>query len=140
MAGNITSIAFFNFSGISIMKELNATTRMVLDSCRTIVIWVVSLSVAWQGFTYQSFLLQSFGFILLIGGTLVYNNVVIAPFLEKHNCLRPSEEDEDSLTQSQPGIFIIFCECFKVLSPLLSVSFSYFHFPVTCICVPYSTS
>ena len=107
--GNITSIAFFNFSGISIMKEMNATTRMVLDSCRTVVIWVVSLSVAWQGFTYQSFLLQSFGFILLIGGTFVYNNVIIAPFLEKHNCLRPSEDDEDSLTQSQPGIFIIFC-------------------------------
>ncbi|KAI0243348.1 Solute carrier family 35 member F6 [Lamellibrachia satsuma] len=102
VVGNITSIAFFNFSGISVMKEMNATTRMVLDSCRTIVIWVVSLAVGWQGFTWQSFLLQSFGFLLLIGGTFVYNNVIFAPFLVKHNCLRPQEEDE--LSETAPDI------------------------------------
>ncbi|KAK2175086.1 hypothetical protein NP493_753g00007 [Ridgeia piscesae] len=102
VVGNIVSIAFFNFSGISVMKEMNATTRMVLDSCRTVVIWVVSLSVGWQAFTWQSFLLQSFGFVLLIGGTFVYNNVIFAPFLVRHNCLRP--EDEDRLSESEPGI------------------------------------
>ena len=106
IAGNIVSIAFFNFSGISVMKEMNATTRMVLDSCRTVVIWVVSLSVGWQAFTWQSFLLQSFGFVLLIGGTFVYNNVIFAPFLVRHNCLRP--EDEDRLSESEPGISV-FC-------------------------------
>ncbi|KAL5014312.1 hypothetical protein ScPMuIL_008582 [Solemya velum] len=36
--GNIASIAFFNFCGISVTKEMSATTRMVLDSVRTIVI------------------------------------------------------------------------------------------------------
>ena len=39
--GTIVSIAFFNFAGISVTKELSATTRMVLDSVRTLVIWMV---------------------------------------------------------------------------------------------------
>ena len=50
VSGNIASIAFFNFSGISVTKEMSATTRMVLDSCRTVVIWVFSMAVGWQQF------------------------------------------------------------------------------------------
>lgn len=46
------SIAFYNFSGISLTKELNATTRMVLDSVRTLIVWVVSLALSWQDFHY----------------------------------------------------------------------------------------
>ena len=42
LVGNVVSIAFFNFSGISVTRELSATTRMVLDSLRTIVVWAVS--------------------------------------------------------------------------------------------------
>lgn len=48
--GNIISIAYFNFSGISVAKEISATTRMVLDSVRTFFIWTFSLAVGWQGF------------------------------------------------------------------------------------------
>ena len=43
IGGTILSIAFFNFSGISVTKEMSATTRMVLDSVRTIVIWAYGL-------------------------------------------------------------------------------------------------
>ncbi|XP_011503761.1 PREDICTED: solute carrier family 35 member F6 isoform X3 [Ceratosolen solmsi marchali] len=50
--GIIFSIAFFNFAGISVTKELNATTRMILDSIRTIVIWIFSLTLQWQTFHY----------------------------------------------------------------------------------------
>ncbi|CAH2266809.1 jg27766 [Pararge aegeria aegeria] len=32
--GTVVSIAFFNFAGISVTKEMSATTRMVLDSVR----------------------------------------------------------------------------------------------------------
>lgn len=48
--GNIISIAYFNFSGISVAKEISATTRMVLDSVRTFFIWTFSLAVGWQTF------------------------------------------------------------------------------------------
>lgn len=44
------SIAYFNFSGISVAKEISATTRMVLDSVRTFFIWTFSLAVGWQEF------------------------------------------------------------------------------------------
>lgn len=52
IVGITISIAFFNFAGISVTKELSATTRMVLDSIRTVVIWAVSLSLRWQSFHY----------------------------------------------------------------------------------------
>lgn len=37
------SIAFFNFAGISVTKELSATTRMVIDSVRILLVWLVSI-------------------------------------------------------------------------------------------------
>ncbi|XP_078068793.1 solute carrier family 35 member F6 [Mustelus asterias] len=69
LLGNILSIAFFNFAGISVTKEISATTRMVLDSLRTIVIWIVSLSVGWEQFHG----LQVLGFFILLLGAALYN-------------------------------------------------------------------
>ena len=70
-SGNIFSIAFFNFAGISVTKELSSTTRMVLDSGRTLIIWAVSLALSWQKF----FALQIVGFLLLVIGMGIYNGV-----------------------------------------------------------------
>ena len=50
LALTMISIAFFNFAGVSITRELGATNRKVLDSLRTLVIWAVSLIVKWQAF------------------------------------------------------------------------------------------
>ena len=66
-AGNVFSIAFFNFFGLSVTKYMSATHRMVLDSLRTIVIWAVSLIVGWQSFSW----LQLIGFMILLTGTMV---------------------------------------------------------------------
>lgn len=73
LVGTVLSIAFFNFAGISVTKEMSATTRMVLDSVRTLVIWLVSLSIRWQQFHG----LQVVGFAALIFGMCVYNNVLV---------------------------------------------------------------
>ncbi|KAG8225086.1 hypothetical protein J437_LFUL000065 [Ladona fulva] len=73
--GTIVSIAFFNFAGISVTKEMSATTRMVLDSVRTLVIWLVGLALSWQKFHY----LQVIGFTLLIIGMCLYNGVSVVP-------------------------------------------------------------
>lgn len=48
--GITVSIAFFNFAGLSVTQQMSSTTRMVLDSTRTIVIWAFSLAVQWQTF------------------------------------------------------------------------------------------
>ncbi len=68
LVGNVFSIAFFNFAGISVTKELSATTRMVLDNGRTLIIWAVSLALQWQTFYW----LQIIGFILLVVGKLKF--------------------------------------------------------------------
>lgn len=71
LVGNISSIAFFNFAGISVTKEISATTRMVLDSLRTVVIWAVSLAVGWE--TFHG--LEILGFLILLAGAALYNGL-----------------------------------------------------------------
>lgn len=96
--GNIFSIAFFNFAGISVTREISATTRMVLDSVRTLIIWVITLPIFlnWQPFTGW----QVLGFIVLIFGMMLYNDIGIA-FLKRQFqkllccCRRQQDLDED---------------------------------------------
>ncbi|KAK0084439.1 hypothetical protein PV325_007033 [Microctonus aethiopoides] len=94
MIGITLSIAFFNFAGISVTKEISATTRMILDSVRTIVIWAFCLAFQWQEFHY----LQLIGFNILIIGMACYNNVVIPQLIRKCQSRlgrhRPPRSDE----------------------------------------------
>ncbi|XP_055326910.1 solute carrier family 35 member F6 [Sitodiplosis mosellana] len=71
--GTVVSIAFFNYAGISVTKEISATTRMVLDSVRTLVIWVFSMVIGWQVFQP----LTLCGFVFLLFGMCLYNNILI---------------------------------------------------------------
>lgn len=73
--GTVVSIAFFNFAGLTVTSTMNATTRMVLDSVRTIFIWVFSLAIGWQEFQY----LQPIGYFVLFVGTCVYYDIIIMP-------------------------------------------------------------
>ncbi|XP_062505776.1 solute carrier family 35 member F6-like [Corticium candelabrum] len=77
--GLILSISFFNFSGITVTKEMNATTCMVLDSVRTLFIWIMSLSIRWESFQP----LQPVGYVLLVCGTFIYHNLVFGPLWKK---------------------------------------------------------
>ncbi|XP_045835725.1 solute carrier family 35 member F6 isoform X2 [Meles meles] len=88
LLGNISSIAFFNFAGISVTKELSATTRMVLDSLRTIVIWALSLALGWEAFHP----LQILGFLILLMGTALYNGLH-RPLLSRLTRGRPPAEE-----------------------------------------------
>ena len=73
--GTVVSIAFFNFSGLTVTSTMNATTRMVLDSVRTIFIWVFSLGIGWQKFQP----LQPVGYFVLFVGTCIYYDIIIMP-------------------------------------------------------------
>uniref|UniRef100_A0A8D9BPS0 Solute carrier family 35 member F6 n=1 Tax=Cacopsylla melanoneura TaxID=428564 RepID=A0A8D9BPS0_9HEMI len=95
--GTILSIAFFNFAGISVTKEMSATTRMVLDTVRTLFIWLISLWLGWQDFHP----LQIVGFGLLIFGLCVYNNLMPSPhsmlttaWVARSNRHNPLDEDD----------------------------------------------
>lgn len=91
--GNMASISVFNFAGISVTKELSATTRMVLDSMRTLVIWIFSLSIKWRPFDVKEFFMQLGGFFFLILGMVVYNNLLFVPWLRKKLGCRVEDEN-----------------------------------------------
>lgn len=90
LLGNTVSIAFFNFAGISVTKEISATTRMVLDSLRTLVIWAVSLALGWESFHG----LQVLGFVILLTGTALYNGLH-RPLMARLPCCAEVEDTDD---------------------------------------------
>lgn len=91
--GNVISIAFFNFFGVSVTKYLNASTRMILDSLRTVVIWSVSLAVSWESFCYINII----GFVVLLSGTIIYNAVVKLPCLDYEDTVTAVKEEKAGL-------------------------------------------
>lgn len=93
LSGTVVSIAFFNFAGISVTKEISATSRMVLDSVRTVVIWAFSLLVKWQTFDY----LQLFGFVVLLFGMCLYNNILVLQTYRKIADLCSSRRNYDNV-------------------------------------------
>jgi len=106
--GTAISIAFFNFAGISVTKEMSATTRMVLDSMRTVIIWAVSIAVGWQSF----YALQLLGFVILLTGMCIYNDIVVAPairfVLRKCGCFARADDEEtiiDEEVEPESSIF-----------------------------------
>ncbi|KAL7007163.1 hypothetical protein EMMF5_003389 [Cystobasidiomycetes sp. EMM_F5] len=68
-------IAFFNFSGLAVTKSVSATARSLIDTCRTVLIWAVSLFLGWEALA----MLQVVGFALLVYGTLLFNEILPFP-------------------------------------------------------------
>ena len=66
----IFSFASFSSSAIYVTKQWSGTTRMVVDSFRILVIWIVSLIMGWQAFQY----LQVLGFGFLVIGMIIYSD------------------------------------------------------------------
>lgn len=55
------SIGGFNFFGLSVTRSISATSRSIIDTCRTLFIWIVSLGLGWETFKW----LQVAGFALV---------------------------------------------------------------------------
>ena len=78
----VLSIAFFNFSGLTISKNVSSTARTIVDTMRTIVIWVFFLTMPFvPEETKETFSwLQLLGFSILILGSVIYNEILVIPF------------------------------------------------------------
>lgn len=98
--GGVVSIAFFNFFGVSITKHLNAATRMILDSCRTIVVWAVSLALKWETFCY----IDIIGFVVLLAGTVVFNEIVHIPGLMPPKTVSETEKPLLAVEEMDPSM------------------------------------
>lgn len=79
----VCSIAVFNLVGISVTKHVSSTARAVVDTVRTVLVWVFFLVMPFvPESTKESFsVLELIGFIVLVVGSLIYNEVVVLPFL-----------------------------------------------------------
>jgi drug/metabolite transporter (DMT)-like permease len=78
----VLSIAFFNFSGLTISKYASATSRTIVDTLRTILVWSFFLVMPFvPEDTKETFSwLQLLGFLVLILGGLIYNEILVLPF------------------------------------------------------------
>ena len=77
----IVSIALYNIVGINLTKLVSSTARAVVDTVRTVFIWLFFLIWGPVPGTKETFYpLQLFGFVLLVFGTLVYNEIVTIPW------------------------------------------------------------
>ena len=77
--GIICSISSFNAFGVAVTKNASAAQRSTIDTSRTVLIWFFFL--IYQGAGHEKFeWLQLLGFIVLVTGTLVYNEIIVLPF------------------------------------------------------------
>jgi hypothetical protein len=101
----VVSIAFYNFTGLSVAKELSTIHRTLIDACRTVLVWVVNLIIYYAGAPEfgegwgQYSWLQLIGFFLLLAGTATYNG---AATMIKDKCCPAKKVDEVAIEESQP--------------------------------------
>lgn len=100
------SICAFNYYGIMIVKYASSATRSVMDSTRTILVWLFFLVVPVQGKTETFKGLQLCGFVILLLGQLIYNQLVTVSFLGfdyhmRNKILGITEADKDP--ELKPG-------------------------------------
>lgn len=79
----MVSIGGFNFFGLSVTRSISATSRSIIDTCRTLFIWIVSLGLGWETFKW----LQVLGFALVspnhVLGIRAYTNSHHSWFMER---------------------------------------------------------
>ena len=76
----ISSIAIFNFAGLSVTKHVSSTARTIVDTCRTIIIWSFFMMPFVPEGTHETFdWKQLIGFVILVFGSLMYNEILVFP-------------------------------------------------------------
>lgn len=79
----IVSIALYNIIGINLTQLVSSTARAVVDTVRTVFVWMFFLipwSIRPKGSEEHFEVIQFFGFVLLIIGTIIYNEIVELKF------------------------------------------------------------
>ncbi|XP_054756544.2 solute carrier family 35 member F6-like isoform X1 [Lytechinus pictus] len=84
----LLSISGYNYFGLSVTKSLTAVHRTLIDACRTIVVWIVGLVIYYafdpsfgEPFDVTYGILKIDGFMFLLIGTALYNNLFDLSFL-----------------------------------------------------------
>lgn len=72
----ILSIMLFNVNGLILTQNVSSVFRAFWDATRTILVWVCSLAFGIDQFDIRGFFLQMAGFVLLLLGNFIYNEMV----------------------------------------------------------------
>jgi len=99
--GNMCSIAIFNFAGITVMRELSATTRAVLDQLRIVFIWAIFLlpwGISLCRLQDKLTWMAPVGLVILIAGVFIYLDVILMPFVRKYILKREEKIEEKTET------------------------------------------
>ena len=91
--GFVASITVFNVSGITITKTMNATTRVMLEASRTILVWVYSVAV-WHYPLRATSTIPLVGYAAMIIGTCFYHNIVFVPLFKKLKAVLVKEDGD----------------------------------------------
>ena len=96
----IISVASFNCLGVTITKYASAAQRSTIDMSRTAIVWVFFLS--YRGNGHEEFIwLELIGFIFIICGTLIYNEMVVIPLfgfnLNTKKAIKARKSNEESV-------------------------------------------
>lgn len=92
----IFSIATFNITGVTVTKYINALARSIGDVTRTILVWGIGIIITvTAGATYPNYkwellnggaiALELLGFVILVSGNLVYNQIIKIPGITERN-------------------------------------------------------
>ena len=84
-------IIIFSFSGISVTKIAGAVARTTIDITRMVFVWLASILMGWERFNW----VQMIGFIILVFGTLVYNEIIVVKFFKDRDIGYLSKADEE---------------------------------------------
>ena len=76
---SVVFIAGYNGFGITITKLMSATSRTTLKQTKIVMVWLFFL--IYPGHGHETFkVLQLIGFIILVFGIMLYNEIIILPF------------------------------------------------------------
>lgn len=98
------SICGFNYFGIMLVKMSSASTRAVMDSTRTVLVWIIFMVVPMaSGKVLEEFVwLQLVGFLVLLFGQTIYNAILKLPFwgFDKHFKNENKAEDTEEIDKN----------------------------------------
>lgn len=87
------SVMIFNFVGLIITKHAGAVFRVILDTLRTITIWVISLMIGFESLKPASKIVyELIGFAFLILGNLIYNEIIVLKFWSLDKNIKKNRE------------------------------------------------
>jgi drug/metabolite transporter (DMT)-like permease len=105
----IFSIALYNIVGINLTKLVSSTARAVIDTTRTVFIWAFFMAFhPIEGTEEHFYPVQFVGFLFLLAGSLLYNEIIEVPYLNlnyftrKQIAARARKEEEENNQKENP--------------------------------------